>query len=115
MLGAVRVAVHEACDGRWEALNRLVEVLIEVDSVGNEVVARSALALVAGLPGLVVRLDEHARSAPWYAHYQEPAMQRVSERFSGFVVGCAEADGGAPPEFDHAEKPRGSRRSVRRS
>ncbi|MEU7608141.1 hypothetical protein [Micromonospora sp. NPDC049204] len=81
LLGAVRVTAHEACDGRWEALHRLVEVLLKVDALGDEVVARSALALVAGLPGLVVRLDGHARSEPWYAHYQEPAT-RIAERFS---------------------------------
>ncbi|MEU4555203.1 hypothetical protein [Micromonospora violae] len=87
MLGAVRVAVHEARDGRWEALNSLVEVLLKVDAVGDEVVARSALALVAGSPGLVVRLDWHARSAPWHGRYQQPAMRRASERFSGVSSG----------------------------
>ncbi|MFF0151840.1 hypothetical protein [Micromonospora sp. NPDC005203] len=86
LLGAVRVAVHEACDGRWAALHRLVKVLLKVDALGDEVVARSALALVAGLPGLVVRLDGHARPAP-YAQYQEPAMRRASTWFSGVSPG----------------------------
>lgn len=77
LLGSVRVAVDEARTGRWEALNRLVEVLLEVDAVGDEEAAWSALALVAGMPELVVRLDEHARSAPW----------RVSARLSGVSPG----------------------------
>ncbi|MBQ0980780.1 hypothetical protein [Micromonospora sp. M61] len=34
--GSVRVAVDEARTGRWEALNRLVEVLLAVDAVGDE-------------------------------------------------------------------------------
>ncbi|GAB2958282.1 hypothetical protein GCM10027280_53770 [Micromonospora polyrhachis] len=81
LLEAVQVAVDEAWAGRWESLNRLVEVLLEVDDAGDEVVGRSALALVARAPGLVVRLDEHARSGPWYGPYREPALRRISERF----------------------------------
>ncbi|MFI6259835.1 hypothetical protein ACIBCL_27525 [Micromonospora zamorensis] len=85
--GSVRVAVDEARTGRWEALNRLVEVLLAVDAVGDEEAAWSAVALVAGMPELVVRLDEHARSAPWRGGYQEPALTRVSARLSGDAPG----------------------------
>ncbi|GAB3329674.1 HEAT repeat domain-containing protein [Micromonospora halotolerans] len=81
-LGAVHVAVDGAAAGRWEALNHLVEVLIEADAVGDEVAARSALTLVAGVAGLVARLDRHARQAPWYGPYQEPALRRFGAGFS---------------------------------
>ncbi|SDZ14560.1 hypothetical protein SAMN05444365_10610 [Micromonospora pattaloongensis] len=81
-LGAVRVAVDGAAAGRWEALNHLVEVLLEVDDAGDEGVARSALALVAGAAGVVIRLDRHARQAPWYGPYQESTLRRVGARFS---------------------------------
>ncbi len=82
-LGRVRVAVDDAAGaGRWEALNHLVEVLLEVDAAGDEVTAGSALMLVAGAAGLVVRLDRHARQAPWYGPSQESALWRVGARFS---------------------------------
>ncbi|MFF4811091.1 hypothetical protein ACFY03_23065 [Micromonospora chersina] len=81
-LGAVRVAVDDAAAGRWEALNRLAEVLIEVDAAGDEVAARSALTLVAGVSGLVVRLDRHARQAPWSGPHQDSALRRIGARFS---------------------------------
>ncbi|MEU9829347.1 hypothetical protein [Micromonospora chersina] len=81
-LGAVRVAVDSAAAGRWEALNHLVEVLIEVDDAGDEVAARSALTLVAGVSGLVVRLDRHARQAPWSGPYRDFALRRVQAGFS---------------------------------
>lgn len=81
-LGTVRVAVDRAAAGRWEALNHLVEVLIEVDAAGDEAMARSALTLVAGVSGLVTQLDDHARQTPWYGPYHESAMRRVQGRFS---------------------------------
>jgi HEAT repeat protein len=43
--------------------------------------------MVAGVPGLVVRLDGHARQGPWYGPYQEPALRRVAARFSGATSG----------------------------
>ncbi|MFE9694355.1 HEAT repeat domain-containing protein [Micromonospora sp. NPDC005806] len=86
-LGVVRVAVDGAAAGRWDALNHLVETLLEVDAAGDEVVARSALTLVTGVGGLVARLDRHARRAPWYGPYQEPALQRVGARFSAATSG----------------------------
>ncbi|MFF0723088.1 hypothetical protein [Micromonospora sp. NPDC003816] len=63
-------------------MDYLVEVLFEVDAAGDEVVAGSALMLVAGAAGLVVRLDRHARRAPWYGPYQESALWRVGARLS---------------------------------
>lgn len=81
-LETVRIAVDGAAAGGWGALNRLVEVLVEVDDAGGEVVARSALTLVAGVAGLVARLDGQARQAPWYGSYQEPALRLVGARFS---------------------------------
>lgn len=87
LLGAVRVAVGNAGAGQWDAVDRLVDALLKVDAVGDEVLARSALGLVAGVPRLVVRLDEHARSAPWYDQYREPAWRRVAGRFSGASSG----------------------------
>ncbi|WP_432049893.1 hypothetical protein [Verrucosispora sp. NA02020] len=63
-------------------MNHLVEVLLEVDAAGDEVTAGSALMLVAGAAGLVVRLDRHARQAPWYGPSQESALWRVGARFS---------------------------------
>ncbi|WBB67744.1 HEAT repeat domain-containing protein [Micromonospora sp. WMMD812] len=81
-LETVRVAVDGAAAGGWEALNRLVEVLVEVDDAGDEVVARSALTLVAGVSELVARLDGQVRQAPWYGPYQEPALRLVGARFS---------------------------------
>ncbi|MEU5948061.1 hypothetical protein ABZ793_21230 [Micromonospora sp. NPDC047465] len=89
LLGAARIAVDEAGVGQWDALNCLVEVLLEVDAAGDEVVARSALALVAGMPQLVVRLDEHARSAPWHGHYREPALRQAATWFTGASSGPA--------------------------
>ncbi|WP_244298415.1 hypothetical protein [Micromonospora cremea] len=83
----MRTAVGDAAVGRWEALNHLVEMLLEVDAGGEEVGARSALALVAAGPSLVVRLDAHARRGPWYGPYREPAVRRVTERFSGATAG----------------------------
>lgn len=62
-LGAVRVAVDDAAAGRWEALNHLVEVLLEVDAAGDEVVARSALTLVAGVAEVMPFLVLH--TADW--------------------------------------------------
>ncbi|WP_225980855.1 HEAT repeat domain-containing protein [Micromonospora sp. B006] len=87
LLSVVRVAVEDAGAGRWEALDRLVDVLLEVDAHGDEVAARSALALVTAVPGLVVRLDEHARSAPWYGRHREPAWRRVAGRSSAMPSG----------------------------
>ncbi|MFE9204875.1 HEAT repeat domain-containing protein [Micromonospora sp. NPDC007230] len=86
-LGAVRRAVDGAAAGGWEALNRLVEVLLEVDAAGDEAVARSALAIVTGVAGLVTRVDAHARQGPWYGTYQESAVRRVRVRFSGVTSG----------------------------
>ncbi|MEU5565064.1 hypothetical protein [Micromonospora musae] len=83
----MHVAVNGAAAGRWEALNHLVEVLIEVDAAGDEVAARSALKLVADVAGLVARLDRHARQAPWYGPYQEGALRRAAVRFSAATSG----------------------------
>ncbi|WP_407942594.1 HEAT repeat domain-containing protein [Micromonospora globbae] len=86
-LGAVRRAVDGAAVAGWEALNDLVEVLLEVDAAGDEEAARSALAMVTGAAGLVTRLDAHARQGPWYGPYQEAAVRRVRARFSGATSG----------------------------
>ncbi|MFG2167973.1 hypothetical protein [Micromonospora chersina] len=85
----MRVAVDGAAAGRWEALNHLVDVLIEVDAAGDEVAARSALTLLAGVGGLVVRLDRQARQAPWPGPYQDSASRRVGARFSVATSGPA--------------------------
>ncbi|MEV4657300.1 hypothetical protein [Micromonospora sp. NPDC049301] len=85
-LAAVRAAVADAALGRWEALNQLVGALLEVDAA-PEAEARSALAVVAADPGLVVRLDAHARREPWYGPYREPTLRRVTECFSGPASG----------------------------
>lgn len=82
LLPVVRVVVEHGGAGGWEALDRLVDVLLEVDAHGDEVAARSALALVTAAPGLVVRLDEHARSAPWYGRHRQPSWRRIAERAS---------------------------------
>ncbi|WP_244200572.1 hypothetical protein [Micromonospora arborensis] len=79
---AVRAAVDAAAVGRWEALQHLVEVLLEVDAIGAEADSRSALAAVAADPALVVRLDDNVRRAPAYGPYREPAMRRVARRFT---------------------------------
>ncbi|MEV4761812.1 hypothetical protein AB0J89_04165 [Micromonospora chokoriensis] len=81
-LEAVRVAVDGAAAGRWEALDDLVQALIGVDAGDDEVAARSALTLVAGVASLVDRLDRHARQAPWYGPRQESPVRRVGARFS---------------------------------
>ncbi|QLQ40531.2 hypothetical protein [Micromonospora robiginosa] len=83
------MAVDDAVAGGREALDRLVDVLHEVDAGADEAVARSALALVAGAPGLVVRLDEHARSAPWYGRHRDPVWQRIVGRLSAGPVATA--------------------------
>ncbi|MGW0214554.1 hypothetical protein ACWDXH_09180 [Micromonospora chokoriensis] len=86
-LEAVRVAVDSAAAGRWETLHHLVEALVDVDAGDDEVAARSALTLVAGVAGLVDRLDRHARQAPWYGPYQESPVRRIGARFSAATSG----------------------------
>lgn len=88
-LGAVRRAVDGAAAGGWEALDRLVEVLLEAEAAGDEAAARSALAMVTGVAGLVTRLDAHARQGPWSGTFPEAAVRGVRVCFSGVTSGPA--------------------------
>ncbi|MGK5741275.1 hypothetical protein [Micromonospora sp. URMC 103] len=85
VLVAVRSAVDASAGARWETMNRLIEVLLDVVDRSDEVLARSALRLVANVPGLVSRLDGHARQASWHRPYQE--LRRVDARFSSTTLG----------------------------
>jgi hypothetical protein len=48
--------------GGWEARERLVSVLADIDAVADEDLARAALTVVAKCPRVVVGLDWHVRN-----------------------------------------------------
>ncbi|WP_231926010.1 hypothetical protein [Micromonospora echinofusca] len=70
-------------------MDRLVEVLLEAEAAGDEAAARSALAMVTGVAGLVTRLDAHARQGPWSGTFPEAAVRGVRVCFSGVTSGPA--------------------------
>jgi hypothetical protein len=78
-LAAVRAAATEAAGGSWQAVERLIDVLADLDATGDEATGRAALGLFVGMPAVVLRLDEYARRAPWY-HRETPVANRLAER-----------------------------------
>ncbi|MGC9667675.1 hypothetical protein ACNTMW_14100 [Planosporangium sp. 12N6] len=86
-LAAVRTATTEAAARGWEELERLVEVLADVEETGGEDLGRAALGVLSELPRVVARLDEHARRALWYPSYQPPVLARLVARVDAGAAG----------------------------
>jgi hypothetical protein len=76
-VAAVRTAATEAAARGWEELERLVEVLADVEETGGDDLGRAALGVLRELPRVVARLDEHARRALWYPSCQPPVRARL--------------------------------------
>ncbi|MFG2039915.1 HEAT repeat domain-containing protein [Dactylosporangium sp. NPDC048998] len=68
-------------------MDALVDVLADVDAVGDEDCARAALRVLGDRPTLVVRLDEHARRVLWNSSYHSPALNRLASRLDGTPAG----------------------------
>jgi hypothetical protein len=77
-LAAVRAAASEAAGRGGEALERLVDVLTELDAASDDDLGRAALGVVGEQPNLVIRLDELARRMWRYS----PALNRSAARLA---------------------------------
>lgn len=85
----VRVA-GEAAGGGWRGLDRLVDLLLDIDRSGNSELASAALAHLQAMPRVVARLDEQARRVLWWSEYFSPpineAARRVRDNTAGLIA-----------------------------
>ncbi|WP_231956696.1 MULTISPECIES: hypothetical protein [unclassified Actinoplanes] len=84
----VRAAVAEAARGGWEPVGHLTTLLAEVAATGDRESGCAALAVLAGWPRVVVRLDENARRAWWRQPLPASPAERVVTRA---IAGAYEA------------------------
>lgn len=86
-LAALVVAVDEAARGGREARERLVEVLSDVESAGDDDLARTALAVTAKAPKVVTGLDWHVRQAAWHSTHHSLTLRRLAARLESGSAG----------------------------
>jgi hypothetical protein len=80
-------AIDAAVYGGWEAVGRLVDMLVKVDAAADVSLGRSALSQLVGTPRAVVRLDEHARRNLWYRPHSTPLSAGLVSMLQDGAIG----------------------------
>jgi hypothetical protein len=84
---AVEAAADHAAGGGWQALDGLVDVLADVDAVGDDDLARTVLRVLGNRLALVARLDEYARRVLWWSSHHSPVLNWLAARLDGTAAG----------------------------